>query len=166
MKLAEALSIRKSLADKMVDIRDRLYNVAKVPEGDKPVEDPETLLGRLSAVAIDLKHIIFIINKTNLTITDENGTSMTQLLAKRDVMKGELDILKSVFEQATSQGGRYSRQELKYVPTVDVTKLQQKIAHMSKEYRELDMKIQTLNFSKDVLENADPEYEGGMIIVE
>ena len=166
MKLAEALSIRKSLADKMVDIKDRLYNVARIPEGDKPIEDPETLIEQLSAVAIDLKHIIFVINKTNLTITDENGTSMTQLLAKRDVMKGEIDVLKGVFSQATSQGGRYSRQELKYVPALDVTKLQQKIARMSKEYRELDMKVQTLNFSCDVLENADQEYEAGAVVTD
>jgi uncharacterized coiled-coil DUF342 family protein len=157
MKLAEALSIRKSLSVKLVGLRDRLYNMVKVPEGDTPAEDPKELIDEIDKTCVRLEKYITVINKTNLTIKNNVGESMTSLLAKRDVLKSQIDILRNAFDQATSTSSRYSRGEIKYVSAVDVISLRDKIDGLSKKYRELDMEIQTLNFSSELIELVDNE---------
>ena len=47
MKLAEALQERADLKRSISDLSDRLQRVALVQEGEKPVEDPKTLLKAL-----------------------------------------------------------------------------------------------------------------------
>lgn len=155
MKLAEALSIRKSLSTKLGDLRDRLYNMAKVAEGDEPAEDPTVLIDDIDRVCGQLTKLITVINKTNISVTNAAGETMTSMLARRDVMKSQIDILRNAFEQATSAGSRYSRGEIKYVPAIDVKMLREKIDRLSKKYRELDMEIQTLNFSCDLVEDIE-----------
>ena len=159
MKLAEALSIRKSLSVKLVGLRDRLYNMVKVPEGDTPAEDPKELIDEIDRTCERLEMYITVINKTNLSIKNHSGVTMTSLLAKRDVLKSQIDILRNAFDQATSTGSRYSRGEIKYIAAVDVVRLRDKIDSLSKKYRELDMEIQTLNFSSELVELVDKESE-------
>ena len=155
MKLAEALSIRKSLSTKLGDLRDRLYNMAKVAEGDEPAEDPTVLIGDIDRGCGQLTKLITVINRTNISVTNAAGETMTSMLARRDVMKSQIDILRNAFEQATSAGSRYSRGDIKYVPAIDVKTLREKIDRLSKKYRELDMEIQTLNFSCDLVEDIE-----------
>lgn len=47
---------------------------------------------------------------------------------------------------------RYSRSEIKNVPTIDVKALRKQLDEMSQQYRLLDMEIQTLNFKYDLVE--------------
>ena len=155
MKLAEALSIRKSLSTKLGDLRDRLYNMAKVAEGDEPAEEPVVLIDDIDRVCGQLTRLITVINQTNISVTNAAGETMTSMLARRDVMKSQIDILRNTFEQATSAGSRYSRGDLKYIPAIDVKTLREKIDRLSKKYRELDMEIQTLNFSCDLVEDIE-----------
>ena len=44
MKLAEALTLRADLQKRAAQLQNRLYNNAKVQEGEKPAEDPRGLL--------------------------------------------------------------------------------------------------------------------------
>ena len=155
MKLAEALSIRKSLNTKLGDLRDRLYNMAKVAEGDEPAEDPAVLINDIDRVCSQLTKLITVINRTNISVTNAAGETMTSMLSRRDVLKLQIDILRNAFEQATSFASRYSRGEIKYVPAIDVKILREKIDRLSKKYRELDMEIQTLNFSCDLVEEFE-----------
>lgn len=155
MKLAEALSIRKSLSTKLGDLRDRLYNMAKVAEGDEPAEYPDVLIDDIDRVCGQLTRLITVINRTNISVTNAAGETMTSMLARRDVMKSQIDILRNAFEQATSSGSRYSRGDIKYVPAIEVKTLREKIDRLSKKYRELDMEIQTLNFSCDLVEDFE-----------
>ena len=155
MKLAEALSIRKSLSTKLGDLRDRLYNMAKVAEGDEPAEEPVVLIDDIDRVCGQLTRLITVINQTNISVTNAAGETMTSMLARRDVMKSQIDILRNTFEQATSAGSRYSRGDLKYIPAIDVKTLREKIDRLSKKYRELDMEIQMLNFSCDLVKDIE-----------
>ena len=59
MKLAEALSCRAALADKVRQLEPRLNDCLKVQEGDVPIETPEQVVAELDGAsrrvaAIDL----------------------------------------------------------------------------------------------------------------
>ena len=152
MKLAEALNGRKNLETRISQIRKLMVNTVKVQEGDSPIEDPEVLMSELSCCLEKLERYIYDINVTNMQIVDEDGKTMTKLLAERDVLKKHIDVLRQTFDQATEVPGRYNRNEIKYVITIDGKSLRQQLEQLSQQYRQLDMKIQALNFSCDLIE--------------
>lgn len=152
MKLAEALNGRKDLETRISQIRKLLGNTVKVQEGDSPAEDPEVLMSELSRCLEKLERYIYNINVTNMQIADEDGKTMTKMLAERDVLKKHIDVLRHTFDQATEAPSRYSRNEIKYIITIDTKSLRQQIDQLSQQYRQLDMKIQMLNFSCDLVE--------------
>lgn len=152
MKLAEALNGRKNLETRISQIRKLMVNTVKVQEGDSPIEDPEVLMSELSCCLEKLERYIYDINVTNMQIVDEDGKTMTKLLAERDVLKKHIDVLRQTFDHATEVPGRYNRNEIKYVITIDAKSLRQQLDQLSQQYRQLDMKIQALNFSCDLIE--------------
>jgi len=152
MKLAEALNGRKDLETRISQIRKLLGNTVKVQEGDSPTEDPEVLMSELECCLVKLERYIYDINVTNMQIVDEEGKTMTKLLAERDALKKHIDVLRHTFDQATEAPSRYSRNEIKYVITIDAKSLREKLDQLSQQYRQLDMKIQMLNFSCDLVE--------------
>lgn len=99
MKLAEALSLRKDLEKKISGLKERLENVVRVQEGDEPVESPEELMTELDNCLGQLELLIYNINMTNMKVVDEDGKSMTKLLAERDVLNKRITILRSAFER-------------------------------------------------------------------
>jgi hypothetical protein len=66
MKLGEALTLRSQLLTRIAQIRERLTASALVQEGEKPSEDPATLLSEFEAMAGELETLIAHINRTNL----------------------------------------------------------------------------------------------------
>ena len=152
MKLAEALNGRKDLETRISQIRKLLGNTVKVQEGDSPTEDPEVLMSELECCLVKLERYIYDINVTNMQIVDEEGKTMTKLLAERDALKKHIDVLRHTFDQATEAPSRYSRNEIKYVITIDAKSLREKLDQLSQQYRQLDMKMQMLNFSCDLVE--------------
>lgn len=151
MKLAEALSLRKDLETRISKIKDRLENVVRIQEGDMPAEDPQELMSELDRCLGQLEHLIYSINVTNMQIVTEDGRTMTKLLAERDILKKRIDILRNTFNEATNSGSRY-RNEIRYVTIIKVKPLRQELDKFSQQYRQLDMKIQELNFTNDLIE--------------
>lgn len=152
MKLAEALSLRKDFEKRISGLKERLENVVRVQEGDEPAENPTELLTELNRCLEQMEKLIYKINVTNMKVVDEDGNSMTKLLAERDVLNRRITILRSTFARAYSYGDRYSRNEIRTVSTVESKPLRQEIDKFSKFYRELDIKIQRLNFTFDLTE--------------
>lgn len=151
MKLAEALSLRKDLEIRISKIKDRLENVVRVQEGDKPAEEPQELMDELDSCLSQLELHIYNINVTNMSIVTDDARSMTKLLAERDILKKRIDILRNTFNEATNSGSRY-RNEIRYVTTIEVKPLRQELDKLSQQYRLLDMKIQELNFINELVE--------------
>lgn len=151
MKLAEALSLRKDLDTRISAIRERLENSVRVQEGTAPAEDPEELLAELDRCVNQLEHYIYCINITNMKVVADDGRTMTKLLAERDAISKRIKVLRNTFEHATCSGNRY-RGEVRYVTTIDVKPLRQQLDKFSHQYRQLDMEIQKLNFSFDLIE--------------
>lgn len=152
MKLAEALSLRKDLEKRISGLKERLENVVRVQEGDEPAENPEELMTELDQCLNQFELLIYNINVTNMKVVDENGHSMTKLLAERDVLNKRIAILRNTFNRASSYGDRYSRNEIRTVATIEIKPLRQQINKYSKQYREIDLKVQRLNFTYDLVE--------------
>ena len=150
MKLAEALNQRADLQKRLAQLKDRLSNNVKVQEGDSPAEKPEDLFVELNASLKELESLIVRINKTNQE-TLWGGKTLTEIIAAKDVLSLHLSTLRAVLEAANVRSDRYSRNEIKFVRTIDVTELQKKVDSLSKELRELDSSLQQANWMTDLL---------------
>jgi len=152
MKLAEALSLRKDLEKRISGLKDRLENVARIQEGEEPSENPEELMTELDRCLEQLEQLIYNINVTNMKIVCEDGRAMTKLLSERDILNKRISILRNTFDHASGSANRYCRSEVRMVTTIDVKSLRQKLDKHSLQYRQLDMMIQMLNFTNDLIE--------------
>lgn len=151
MKLAEALAIRKDVQKSIEQLRSRLLNNVRIQEGDEPAENPSELMDELDGCLTRLRRLIFQINRTNM-LTVSEGKTLTELMSEKDVLTLRVSTLREVFAKATESQDRYSRSEIKVITTIDVKALGQTISELSKQLRELDIRIQTLNFSTDLVE--------------
>lgn len=151
MKLAEALALRAELKTKMNNIQSRLNNNAKVQEGEKPAENPYTLIKELDSVSDEMTGLIKNINYTNC-MTTENGISLTDMIAEKDVLREKVNVMKNFLSNAGAVVNRYSNTEIKILSTVDVAELQKEVDAMSKKLRELDVNIQRINWIVDLIE--------------
>ena len=145
MKLAEALSVRKDLQNKIDQLEDRLKSIVKIQEGDEPDEAAEDLLSELQNAAVQLEDVIYRVNRTNLHAVID-GVPITKLIARKDVMTREVGILRNVLKVASAQESRYSRNEIKYVRTIDTAELRKKVDRLSAELRRVDLRIQEANW--------------------
>ncbi|MCI6703696.1 MAG: DIP1984 family protein [Bulleidia sp.] len=150
MKLATALSERSDIQKRLSELQERLNNNAKVQDGETTAEDPKELLKELDSLTEQLETLIYKINLTN-SKTMIDGTELTLLLAKRDVLKQKIVMLRNFLNTASAKVDRYSRTEIKILSSVDVTKLQKQIDVLSKEYRTIDEKIQGANWTTELL---------------
>jgi hypothetical protein len=152
MKLAEALIRRKAVKENIEQLKLRLAKVAKVQEGDTPAERPQELLAALEADLQDLQALITRINRANLRATLPDGTTLMEAIAKRDILKLQRGILETLASSAVPMHERFTRTELKYIPTVDVAELRKEVDRLSKAYRELDASIQAANWTVEMEE--------------
>ena len=153
MKLSEALSRRKDLQTRICQLDSRLQSNVMIQEGEKPVEDPKELLAELRECVKQVKYFVYQINVTNMQVTAEDGRTLTKLLAERDALATHINLLRNMIEKASNVNNvRYSRSEIKNVLTFDVKALRKQVDSLSQEYRLLDMEIQTMNFTFDLVE--------------
>ena len=151
MKLANALSQRGELQTRIRQLETRLYNNAQVQEGERPAEDPEKLLRELEEDYIRLEELISAINRTNSTARTEDGRTLSDLLARRDCLKGKLGILRNFLENASALVRRRTVGEIRIKSAVDVRALQKTVDGLSKELRELEETIQEKNWTTELL---------------
>lgn len=149
MKLAEALNLRADLQKRIAQLRERLSNNVKVQEGDQPAEKPSDLFEELTGSLKELESLIVRINRTNQETAWE-GKTLTEMIAEKDVLSLHLSILRSVLEAANVRSDRYSRNEIKFIRTVDVNELQKQVDSLSRDLRELDSRLQQANWMTDL----------------
>jgi hypothetical protein len=152
MKLGEALTRRSDLQTRIGELRNRLTESARVQEGDKPHEDPATLLAEFDAVADELERLIGDINRANLGVRLADGRTLTDALARRDSLTLRHQTLRALAEAAAEKHDRYSRSEIKILSTVPVAEIRQRADDLARERRELDIAIQEANWANDLPE--------------
>ncbi len=151
MKLANALSQRSELQTRIRQLESRLNNNAQVQEGEQPAEDPMELLKELEADYARLEELISAINRTNSSTKLEDGAALSDLLAKRDCLKGKLSVLRGFLDNASALVRRHSVSEIKVKSAVDVRQLQKQVDGLSRELRELEEAIQEKNWTTELL---------------
>jgi len=151
MKLAEALHLRADLQKRIAQLGERLNANAKVQEGDIPAEDPTVLLTQLEENTAELAQLITAVNLTN-SRTCADGVTLTAMIAQRDAMSLRISLLRNFIQTASSKVDRYSSKEIRIRSTVDVREQQKQLDAVSKSLRELDVKIQGLNWTVDLIE--------------
>jgi len=152
MKLAEALNSRADLQKRTEAIKQRLLRNAKVQEGDEPAENPMQLLEEFERVAEELANLMQRINRTNAVTILEGQLTLSDGLARREVLKIRNAAYRALAEAASTTQDRYSRAEIKSVSTVKVSEIQQQADQLAKEYRELDIRLQAANWNTDLVE--------------
>ena len=150
MKLAEALQERADLNRKIEELRVRLQNNALVQEGEETAEVPEELLTELDICIDRLEELMARINKTNC-LTQDNGESITELIAKKDALSVRIRSYRELIAAASSTAKRARYTEIKILSAVNVKYLQRKLDEMCRALRVTDNRIQQLNWRTDLL---------------
>ncbi|MBQ7457103.1 MAG: DIP1984 family protein [Desulfovibrio sp.] len=149
MKLAQALQERADIQKRLSQLRQRLCYNARVQEGEEPQERPEDLLQELDALTTRQEDLIARINHTNAQTIDD-GVSLTELLAKRDVLTTKVHILREFLEAASDITSRALRSEIKIKSTIAVAKERARLDKLSQSLRELDARIQQKNWTTEL----------------
>lgn len=150
MKLAEALSLRADLQKTIAQLKSRLKECSKVQEGDDPSENPDEVLALLEKKFPELENLIYRINYTNMH-TNSDGMNLTRMIAQKDVLTLRISALREVLHYVVERETRFTRSEIKYIRYLDIAKLRKQIDSLSQELRLLDVKLQSLNWSTDLL---------------
>ena len=151
MKLARALILRADTQKRLEQLKSRLLDNAKMQENERPSEDPKLLLKELDRLSDELFRLILAINLTNSSAKFK-GVSLTEMIAKKDTLSQKASVLREFAKSASQKVDLYSNSEIKILSSVDVVTLQKQIDELSKEIRELDMKLQEANWQVDLIE--------------
>jgi hypothetical protein len=160
-KIAEALVERKALQDRLNRVNARLVANAKVQEGDRPSEPPSELLEEGRRILLDIKLLTMQINQTNIQTPlpgtgAETGTgtsTIMEAIAERDRLAAERTMLEHLGNAARFSPGYNSRNEIRWLATVDVADVQKQIDAVSQSYRLLDTRIQEANWFTELIQD-------------
>lgn len=150
MKLATALSERASLQVRLSELQIRLNANAKVQEGDSPAENPVELIAEKDRILDELENLVTRINLTN-SRTECNGITITELISRRDRIKKDVRIMRNFLNIASEKVNRYTKTEIIIRSTVDINDYQKKLDALSRELRQIDEKIQELNWTTELI---------------
>jgi hypothetical protein len=154
VKLAEALAERADATRRVEQLRSRIVSNARYQEGAEPTEDAAALLAEATAVLSRLEELIRRINRTNATAEIEAGVTLTDALARRDVLRLRHAVITTAADAAAGRehGGfvRQLRSELKMLAALPVADLRADADRIAREIRSLDTAIQRSNWEVDL----------------
>jgi len=152
MKLAEALILCADCQKRIAQLKSRLLVNAKVQEGDAPAETPQDLIVELERASSVLLDLIKRINKTNSATVFVGRGTISDALAGRDVLALQRTAYAELAQPAAIMHGRFTRSEVKYISTINVAEIQKRADELAKNYRDLDARIQELNWRTELVE--------------
>lgn len=153
--VGEALNRRSDLQKRIAQLQERLRGSVMVQEGDEPPESAEELLVEIESLCGELQSLIARINHTNAGTRLGTGETVTEGLARRDVLALRQGALRTAVRAATTDGlpfSRYSRSEIRMVRQIRVGETQARIDALAKEQRELDTRLQEHNWTTPMVE--------------
>lgn len=153
MKLAEALQIRADLQRRLAQMPSRLAASAKVQEGSLPVEKPESLLSEMKTLLEQLERLTVDINLTNSSVRDDDGKTLTALIAHRDMLRAKVEMTRNFLNAASDIVPRHTSTDIRVLSTVDVPAMRKECDRISRELRETDVKIQGMNWNTELIES-------------
>jgi hypothetical protein len=156
MKLAEALALRAEAMRRVEQLRSRVQANARFQEGEEPTEDAAALLSDADRALAELQELISRINRTNAVVTLDDGSTLTDALARRDVLRLRHSVWGQAADAASGRerfaGFRQLRSELRTLPALPVRELRSTVDALARQHRELDVAIQRANWEADLLD--------------
>lgn len=157
MKLAEALAERADAARRVEQLRARIMASARYQEGETPAEDATQLLAEVGETLNELESLIRRINRTNAATTLSDGGTLTDAIARRDVLRLRHAVITTAADAAAGrdQRGQVVRQlrsELKMLSALPVADLRSQADVLARDIRDLDVRIQRTNWEVDLLD--------------
>lgn len=150
MKLAEALILRADKQKRLEQVKERILRNVKVQEGTQPAEKPEKLLAELDTLTNELVDLIQKINKTNSETSFDKTRTIADVLAERDNLSQKQTIYREMLKTTSVNRDRVTRSEIKFVATIKVAEMQKIADELARKHRELDTKIQELNWKTEL----------------
>jgi hypothetical protein len=150
MKLAEALAERAGAVRRVEQLRARIVASARHQEGETPAEDAQRLLAEVAGVLDDLETLIRRINRTNAAVAVRDAGTLTDALARRDVMRLRHAVITAAADAGAGKDQRgfavrQLRSELAMLSAVPVAQLRDQADTLAREIRDLDVRIQRTN---------------------
>ncbi|TDC62064.1 hypothetical protein E1283_34705 [Streptomyces hainanensis] len=156
VKLAEALALRADATRRVEQLRARVAASARYQEGEAPAEDAVSLLAEAGEALEELEILIRRINRTNAVTVIEEGVTLTDALARRDVLRLRHSVVTSAADAAAGRDQRGAvrqlRSELKMLSALPVGELRSQADELARRIREVDMRIQRANWEVDLLD--------------
>lgn len=155
MKLAEALALRADAVRRVDQLRARIVGSARYQEGEEPAEDAAALLAESGEVLSELEVLISRINRTNAIASTVSGFTLTEALARRDVLRMRHSVLIAAADAAAGKHGTAARQlrsELKMLSDLSVAELHGQADRLARDIREVDVDIQRANWEADLVD--------------
>ena len=130
---------------------------ARYQEGEEPPEDAGERVSMASTVLDELEGLIRNVNRTNSSTVMADGRTLTDALAESDVLWLRYSVLKVSADAASGaqqQVGymRATRSELKLMSDLDVRNLREQASDVARRVRELDARIQEVNWTTELQE--------------
>lgn len=150
MKLAEALQLRSDVQRRVNQLQDRLLDNALVQEGEQPAEDPTELFQELDSCVDQMESLMARINLTNSQV-QSGGVTLTQMLSQRDCLLIKIQAYRDFVKAASRAAARASHSEIRILSTLPVRQVQKKVDALSRRLRELEMAIQQMNWTQELL---------------
>jgi len=157
VKLAEALAERADAVRRVEQLRARIVGSARYQEGETPAEDAQRLLVEVGAVLDELELLIRRTNRTNAAVTVGDDGTLTDALARRDVLRLRHAVITAAADAAAGRDQRglavrQLRSELTMLSALPIADLREQADALARESRELDIRIQRTNWEADLLD--------------
>lgn len=156
MKLAEALALRADATRRVEQLRTRIVANARFQEGEEPAEDAQALLAEAGMVLDELEDLIRRINRTNAATRIGPEGTITDALARRDVLRTRHSVVTAAADAAVGKShggmGRQLRSELKMLSALPVAQLRAQADDLARQIREVDVRIQQSNWEFDLMD--------------
>ena len=150
MKLAEALLLRADMEKKFASLRERITQNALVQQGEKPHEDPATLMKEAVGILGDLEKLVSRINAANYLHKLPDGRSLMAAIAHRESLVRQHSLVCAAVAGTKKEPDRYSLSEIKWMATVNVSKLQKQADDLAQTIRDLNARIQETNWKVEL----------------
>jgi hypothetical protein len=156
VRLGEALAERSDAKRRVEQLRARVVSNARYQEGETPAEDAGRLLVEADEVLDRLEDLVRRINRTNATTPMGDDGTISDALARRDVLRARHAVLTASADAAVGreQHGyvRQMRSELRMLSALDVASVRERADELAREIRLLDIRIQRTNWEVDLLD--------------
>lgn len=96
--------------------------------------------------------MIVAINFSNTHAKLEDGQTLTEAIAKRDVLRLQQGVIDKLIRSTGNPQCRMRGTEIKFITTIDIAKLQRERDDLAKAYREIDTAIQATNWNSELIE--------------